>query len=78
MNFQTGGISIGRWDHFEATLFEKMVSADHAVEFSTGRIFDQDNILDNIQHLSCKSSSGITIFKQIALKSKFDISVGTK
>ena len=54
------------------------VTADHTVEYSTGRIFDQDNIQDNIRQVSCKSSTGISIFKQIALKSKFDISIGTK
>ena len=53
---------------------EANVTTDHTVEYSTGRIFDQDNI----RHVHCKSSRGISIFKQIALKSKFDISIGTK
>ena len=53
-------------------------TADHTVEYSTGRIFDQDNIQDNIRRVHCKSSRGISIFKQIALKSNFVISIGTK
>ena len=56
----------------------KSVTADHTVEYSAGRIFNQDNIQDNIRHLYCKSSPGIGIFKRIASKSKFDIPIGTK
>ena len=44
------------------------MTADHAVEYSTGQIFDQDNIQDNIRHVSCTSFRGISIFKQIPFK----------
>ena len=58
--------------------YPDIFAADHIVEYSAGRIFDQDNIPDNIRQNHCKSSPGIGIFKWIASKSTFDISVGTK
>ena len=63
------------WKH-QRTL--ALNTADHTVEYSTGRIFDQDNIQDNIRHSHCNSSPRIRIFKGIASKSKFNISIGTK
>ena len=61
-------------------MFPKTPTADHTVEYSSGRIFDQDNmyIQDNIRPVYCKSSPRIGIFKRIASKSNSDISIGTK
>ena len=71
--------SLNTTDHpmFSTLILEKR-TGDDTVEYSAERIFDQDNIQDNIRHNHCKSSPGIGIFKRIASKSKFDISIGTK